>query len=562
MISIETIRAQLARKKIDALIVTRNNMFLGQDIRDDENKIRALCGFSGSAGTLLIMADKVYLLVDGRYELQAARETVGKQIEVVVLAGGETLADWMQAHLPRGIKIAYNPWCHAISEVDYWKRALRRFEFAEDEDQLTGALLSDVPAEIFEHKLEFAGVSMDEKISYLTEFIREHEIDAYFLCAADSVSWLLNLRSDALPDTPVIRAFALVNRQGEVSLFTADFNKLAQELKAYKGGKVGVAYSQTPRRVYSLMKKLDIWVENLPNPVQKWKAVKNPVEISGMEKAHQRDGLALVKFLSRLENNFEGEDELSVVQKLYRLRAEGENFYGNSFETIAGFGSNGAVVHYQPNAETNLSLKAGSLLLLDSGAQYFDGTTDVTRTVALGQPQPEMIRDFTTVLKAHIALASTRFPQGTTGQSLDAVARSRMWKEGLDYKHGTGHGVGCFLNVHEGPQSISLRSSSAPLEENMVLSIEPGCYHEGKYGIRIENLVRVCRDGESKSGTPLFKFKALTLVPIDKSLIDKYLLDQEELAWLNSYHREVLQAYAEQLSGEEKTWLEKACAPL
>ena len=556
------LQQQLAAQKLDACIITRNNQFLGQDILPEENRLQRLTGFSGSAGNLLVFRDRAFLFTDGRYELQAARETDPEQVEVVI-TNGQSLGSWLQNHTEsQKLRIAFNPWCHTVSETDFWKRTLKNIEFVEDAGLLSAALLSAKECNIFEHDIEFAGISMDEKIADLTEFMRQNKLDAFLLTACDSVSWLLNLRSDCLPDTPIVRAFAFINALGEVSLFTTDFTKLESELKNYKNRTVGMDCKRSPRALFSLMKKHKIWIENLPDPVQNRKAVKNPVEISGLRKAHLRDGAAVVRLLIWLEQNYNGQTELDVVKKLHDLRAAETNFFSNSFETIAGFAANGAIVHYQPLETTSLKLASGSLLLLDSGAQYLDGTTDITRTIALGSPEPEMIRDFTVVLKAHIALASACFPDGTPGLALDAIAREPLWKCGKNYTHGTGHGVGFFLNVHEGPVSISSRNALTPLAENMITSIEPGYYKENAYGIRIENLARVTRHNSPDFEIPMLCFETLTFVPLDKKLIDKYLLSEEERTWLNNYHRQVFERIAPLLNEAEKDWLRNACAPL
>lgn len=548
----------IKEKGYDAFIVTRNNMFLGQDILPEENKLRALTGFSGSAGNLLVFPDRAVLFVDGRYELQAAREVDAAKIEVVVTR--ESIATWLQNNVFENLKIAYNPWCHSVGETDYWNRILKRFNFVEDKENLLGIRPADKECNIFEHDVRFAGISMDEKISMLTPYIQKNKCDAYFLAACDSVSWLLNLRSNCLPDTPILRAFALISAQGEVSLFANDFTKLREELANYNGKTIGMAYNNTPRAVFSLMKEQNIWVENVANPILNWKAVKNPVELDNVRQAHRRDAVAVCSFLHWLEQNAAGKTELDIVEKLYAFRKQGQNFFSNSFETIAGFAENGAVIHYQPTEETNLTLKDGSLLLLDSGAQYYDGTTDITRTVAVGTPSREMADDFTTVLKAHISLSSALFPEGTSGQTLDVLSRSLLWRQGKDYNHGTGHGVGFFLNVHEGPQSISSRSSQTPLQPGMIVSIEPGYYRAGHYGIRIENLVEIQTAGTE---TPMLCFRPLTLVPLDKRLINKYLLTEQETAWVNDYHSRVWTEISPLLDNQNvRNWLKDACTPL
>ncbi len=556
------LQQSLKDNKIDACIITRNNQFIGQDILPEENRILQLSKFSGSAAKMLVFQDKAILFTDGRYALQAPQQTAGMNIEVII-TNGESLGTWMQKNLNKiPMRITYNPWCHTVSETDYWKRVLRNISFIEDENLLSDSLLSTKEYNIFEHSIEYAGISMDEKISMLTTFMQEHQLDGFIITACDSASWLLNLRSDCLPDSPIIRAFAFINALGEVSLFTNDFSKLENELKKYKNKNIGLDCKHSPTAIFRLMKKHKIWIENIFDPIQNWKAIKNPIEISNLQKAHIRDGLAVTRFLIWLEKNYQGKTELDIVAKLNEFRQSGENYFSNSFDTIAGYASNSAIIHYHPTENTNLSLQADSLLLLDSGAQYLDGTTDVTRTIALGSPSNEMIRDYTLVLKSHIALANAYFPEGTTGLSLDAIARAPLWKHGKDYSHGTGHGVGFFLNVHEGPCSISSRNANTPLSEHMITSIEPGYYKENQYGIRIENLAQVVSISNDNLEQPTLGFKPLTLVPLDKKLIDRYLLNQDELVWLNNYHQTVFEKLSPLLNNQEQEWLQHACSAI
>ena len=554
--TIEELRKKLIKHNLDAYIVTRNNMFLGQDVLPEENKILELCGFSGSAGNLLVFRDKAFLLVDGRYELQATRQVDSSVFTVVCT--NDSIGSWIQNNVENPCTFGYDPWCHSVSEADYWNKALKRHTFREDENNLLGLRISEHPFNIFEHDIEYAGISVEEKISYLTDFMKKNSLDAFFIAECDAVSWLMNLRSDALPDTPLIRAFALVDKEGDISLFTSDMQKTENELARYKGLNIGLSFSHTPKKIHTIMKNHRVWTNNLPDPVQDWKAVKNPVELSGFQKCHLRDGIAVVRFLHWLENNWQQTDELGVVQKLHDFRAADKNFYSNSFETIAAFAENGAVVHYTPSPQSNKKLTAGSVLLLDSGAQYCDGTTDVTRTIAIGNVPREIAESFTQVLKAHIAAATALFPEKTPGCALDALSRAQLWRFGKDYKHGTGHGVGHFLNVHEGPHSLSPRSCSVPLKAGMVTSIEPGYYQENAYGIRIENLYHI----EPAETSPMLKFEPLTLIPIDKRLINKYLLNKQEINWLNDYHKLVFSRLSKEAPSELSDWLREACSPL
>lgn len=557
--TLSELRQQMEKHGYDAYILTRNNMFLGQDVLPAENKLREITGFSGSAGSLITTAERAFLLVDGRYELQAAQEVDTAQIQVVCT--NESLGTWMSNNFLTPLKIAYNPWCHSINETDYWQRILKKHSFIEDNAEIAGNRICGKECSIFEHDIEFCGISTEEKISYLTSFIAQNELDAYFIADCDAVSWLLNLRSDCLPDTPVLRAFALVDKDGEVSLFTSDMRKIETEIAAYKGRTIGLAYAKTPKKVQTLMKNHKIWLENLPNPIDNWKAAKNQVELDGIQKAHIRDGIAMVNFLYWLEQNWQNQDELGIVAQLRKFRAAQKNFYSDSFGTIAAFGPNGAIVHYQPSDTTNRRLEPGSVLLLDSGAQYYDGTTDITRTIALGTPDEEIINSFTQVLKAHIAVADAYFPDKTPGCALDALARAQLWKFGKEYHHGTGHGVGCFLSVHEGPFSLSTKNSQ-PLSAGMVSSIEPGYYKEGSYGIRIENLAYTANVNIPELPEAMLKFEPLTMVPLDKRLINKYLLTAAEIKWIDNYHAMVYQKLHAFLENDTAQWLQQACAPL
>lgn len=559
--TLDEIALLLKNKNWDAYIVPHNNTFIGQDILPEENKIMELCGFSGSAGTLLIMQNKTFLLVDGRYNIQAQKETSASSVEVVCTS--ESIGSWLQQNIKYPLTIAYNPWHHSISEVDFWHRTLIRHNFVEDNEQILGSSLSSKEADIFEHRIEFSGISSDEKLSYLTQYIQENHLDAFLLCEPDSVSWLLNLRSDILPYTPIFRAFALIDKDGNTSLYQQDFNKLEDELSALKNKIIGLSPNHTPQKINSIIKQCKILKSNHHNPVEKWKSIKNPIEIDGFKKSHIRDGVALCKFLYWLDNNWQNQTELSVVEKLYELRSQEQNFYKNSFATIAGFGSNGAIVHYQPNEQTNLSLSGGNILLLDSGAQYFDGTTDVTRTIAIGNVTSQKIKDsFTQVLKAHIAAANTIFPPQTSGSIIDGIARSQLWQFGKDYAHGTGHGVGHFLNVHEGPFSLSQRRNNIALEVGQITSIEPGYYVEDEYGIRIENLYYISAMNNPEYPKPMLCFVPLTLVPIDKRLINKYLLNKQEICWLDQYHKFVFEQLIDSLPAEIQPWFAEACSPL
>lgn len=554
----------LKKHKLDAFLVSRNNLFLNQDVRDDENLIMQLTGFSGSAGTLLIMPEKNILFIDGRYALQAPQEVDSKKVEIVCTSQ-TSLHTWINQNL-KNKKVGYNPWCWNINDI-------LAFDAPEMKPETNFLPVSQTtkPANIFEHEIEFCGQSREEKITLLSQYLIEKNLQAYFISASDSVSWLLNLRSDILPETPIFRAFALVDSKRHIWVFADNikpghlaekitflsFSELPARLKKFKKQNVGADFNQTSAALYAVAKEYNLYLKHIPDFCQERKAIKNSCELQGIRNAHLRDGVAVCKFLYWLEQNWQGKTELDIVHKLHEYRSKQTNYISESFTTIAATGSNGAIVHYTPTTQSNKQLEADNLLLIDSGAQYLDGTTDITRTIALGNISPEMSDDFTLVLKAHINLSSAIFPEKTTGARLDALARTVLWKEGKNYDHGTGHGVGCFLNVHEGPQYISSKCNQ-PFVSGLVSSIEPGYYLENKYGIRIENLVEV-----SASEYPNFLcFKNLTLVPIDKRAINKYLLNDEEITWLNIYHQEIFEKISPYLNSTEKEWLKTACSPL
>ena len=561
---IQEIREKMKQNGVEAYVVAHGNRFIGQDILESEHKLKALCGFSGSAGIAAVTVDKVFLLVDGRYELQARLETNAEEITVVdMMPRFKSVCDLLAEEKIE--RIGYDAWCHSVAEMEFLKRRYRNLVFVDVGDFM--GLDNTLPVQSQVRDVQFAGMSREEKCRSVMDELAECAADYMLLTSADSVSWLLNLYARDLPCSPIVRAFALISKGGEVTLF-ADNLHADLPVKSWAvfaafmqnaGGKT-IAYDAhtTPEKIKKLA-NAEAFLFKTQDVCALQKAEKNAVELQGMINCHIRDGAAVVKFFAWLEDNWQGKTELDVVAKLHQFRAEQEYFFGESFETIAGSGANGAIVHYKPTEKSNAALKENSLLLLDSGGQYFDGTTDITRTVILGEPTAEMIADFTTVLKAHIDLAMARFPVGTSGAKLDVLARAKLWANGADYKHGTGHGVACFGNVHEGPISISVNGSDYGFKANMVTSDEPGIYKEGQYGIRIENL-QYTAPLEDADG--FLKFIPLTKVPIDKKLIDKYMLSGDEQAWLNWYHQTVYTDLAPYLNAHERQWLEKACAPL
>ena len=558
--TLSAIQKKLKELGVEAYIVTYGNRFIGQDILPCEHKLKHLCGFSGSAGMLVILQDKALLFVDGRYELQARQEVDLNKITVI--NEEPTFVNVCSFLQEAGAEVVgYDGMSVSLAEekaVEELFESLNLMDFGDLTD-----LDCKTPVKVLERPLKYAGKSREEKLKAITALLKEYGADYYLLTAADSVSWLLNIYAEDLPCSPVVRAYALIDKKGKATLIGDNlqtdlpvwtFEHLSEWLD---NNNAEILYDEsiTPEGLVR-------WLENgydVCDICQMLKAEKNETELNGMIACHQRDGVALTKLLYWLQNNWQGKTELDVVQKLHELRQEQDLFFEESFETIAGAAENGAIVHYQPTEKSNRRLQKDNLLLLDSGGQYLDGTTDVTRTVALGMPSADMVHDFTLVLKGHIALAKAMFPLNTCGMRLDILARAPLWQEGKDFKHGTGHGVGCFGNVHEGPNRISSGGSTYGFKPNMVTSIEPGYYKENAYGIRIENLYYT---KETAQNSGFLEFALLTLVPIDKRLIDEYLLDAGERDWLNAYHRKVYNSLAACVNDDEKKWLKESCSPL
>lgn len=543
-----------------AVFIGYGNRFIGQDILPQEHKLKYLCGFTGSDGAVVITQNEVFLFVDGRYELQARQEVDLEKTEVVNLVPGlNGICDFLQKKKIK--KLIYDGWCVSDCEIRKCKTDYPQIEFVEECRLLN--LDKQDKIEVKERSEVYAGKTRDEKLSEQIRQLQLKQADFCLITAADSVSWLLNIYARDLPYSPVVRAYALVGADGSYNLIGDNLETVLPVMSfaeferwlSGQNGKILYDAESIPAHLKALIKK----GEPCADYCFYAKARKNKTELDGMINCHKRDGAALVKLLCWLQKNSQGKTETDIVSKLHEFRQEQSLFFSESFATISGAAENAAVVHYQPTLKTNRRLEQNNLLLLDSGGQYLDGTTDVTRTVALGKPTAAMVHDFTLVLKGHIGLASAKFPKKTSGSQLDALARAPLWQEGKDFKHGTGHGAACFGNVHEGPYRISPNAPSRlPLQfSNIVTSIEPGYYKENAYGIRIENLyyTRETPDDEN-----FLEFVPLTLVPIDKSLIDVYLLNREERAWLNNYHQKVYGCLAACVNDEEKKWLAEACS--
>ncbi len=503
-------------------LITLNNQFLNLDVLDEENEILKQTGFSGSNATFLKGKNKSYLFTDRRYELQAKKEIKDKSIEVVF----EKFQTWLFANDIKD-KIYYNPWCHSVEEVNFFGKNF--VAKAKEPDYL-------IDREPFEYETQYAGEPACNKVLEIVEKLEAKKLDAYIITDATDVSWMLNLRSGVLPYSPVFRAFAIVNKNGVVQLFNHP-----KQMRKYKT--VGFADTKTPAIFLKYIK--DYKCPHFPLGHERWR--KSELEIQGFKNAHIKDGVAITKLLYWIYNTKTSKTELEIANKLHKLRLEQNGFYKESFASIVASAQNSALPHYQP-CEKKSDKIAKDILLIDVGAHYFGGTTDMTRTIHMGKPTSEQIKHFTLALKGHIELACQRFPLGTTGQQIDILARRHLLNEGLDYRHGTGHGVGNFLCVHEGP-FISQRNPST-ITENIVTSIEPGVYFEGEYGIRIENLYRTKLE---KNG--MLAFENLTFVPLDMSLINFELLSEAEASFVKEYQKEVYKKIGKFLNSKEKEWL-------
>ena len=585
------LRGELSRRRLDGTVVPHADEHQGEYVPACAERLAWATGFTGSAGTAVVLAERAALFVDGRYTLQAAAETEGRGIEVVALAD-RSIEDWLAETLSPSQRLGCDSRLLTGAGRKRLAAACARAgaELVAEASNAVDAVWAGRPpppiAPVVAHDIAFAGRSAAEKRAALADELAKAGTDAAVITLPDSLAWLLNLRGGDVAHTPLALGYAILDRDGGVDLFM-DARKLTPGLAGHLGNAVQVrppdalgaalrALGEAGKTVRADPATASAWVlDELAaggaalvegrDPCVLPKATKNPVELAGMRAAHRRDGVALVRFLHWLAGHAaSGElSELAAADRLEALRREGEHFRGLSFPTISGAGANGAIVHYRVRRDSDRRLEPGSLYLVDSGAQYLDGTTDVTRTLAIGTPDAEMRDRFTRVLKGHIAVATARFPVGTRGSQLDPLARLALWRAGIDYDHGTGHGVGSYLGVHEGPQRIAKLGADVALEPGMVVSNEPGYYKAGAYGIRIENLVVVSELGRPEGGErDLLGFETLTRAPIDRALIEPALLEAGEIAWLDAYHANVGAALAPLLDAPAANWLAAATAPL
>jgi Xaa-Pro aminopeptidase len=584
------LRAELKRRGLHGFVIPRADEHQGEYVPLRANRMAWLTGFTGSAGMVVVTLDAAAIFVDGRYTLQV-RQEVDETLFAYRSLTDEFHGDWAAAQLSAGQKLGFDPWLVTTGWVERMRNALARTgaELIAVDDNAVDAVWHDQPPAplglVVPHPVEFAGRTSAEKRADLAAELKAGRTRAAVLTQPDSIAWLLNIRGSDVPCTPLPLSFAVLHDTGEVDLFI-DGRKLAPGLATHLGNQVAVrppeelgpalddlgAAGATVRVdpataavwVFDRLHGAGAKVERDTDPCVMPKACKNPVELDGTRNAHRRDGGAMVRFLSWLDREAPagGLDEITGAERLLEFRRAVPHFRDQSFETISGAGPNGAIVHYRVNPATNRRIERDSLYLLDSGGQYLDGTTDITRTIAVGTPSAEMKRRFTLVLKGHIALATAVFPRGTNGAQLDALARSPLWAHGLDYDHGTGHGVGSFLSVHEGPARIAKVPNTVALLPGMILSNEPGYYKTGAYGIRIENLIVVREVAVPGAERPMLGFETITLCPIDRRLVEVDLLTAAERDWLNAYHTRVRTALSPDLPTDERAWLDQATAPV
>jgi Xaa-Pro aminopeptidase len=584
------IRKAMAAQGLDGFVVPHEDEHQNEYLPPANDRLAWATGFTGSAGAAVILRDKAAVFVDGRYALQVRDQVDGGLFEVRDLVEGGVPA-WLEATLSAGQTIGYDPRLHSPDALDRLRAAAAKagaaLKAAEPNplDLAWGPERPPQPmAPVVPHPLAYAGEASADKRARIGAALEDHGVDAAVLTAPASIAWLFNIRGGDVIRSPLPLGQAILNADGSAALFL-DPAKVSPELPAWLGNGVSLEPPQAlagalaalkGRKVlidpglssawyFETLKAAGAEVKPGADPTALPRACKNAVEIEGARRAHLRDGAALTRFLhwAATEAQASLPDEPAIVAKLESFREATGALKDLSFDTIAGAAANGAIVHYRPTTRLAKTLVPGSLLLVDSGAQYLDGTTDVTRTIAIGTPTAEMRQRFTLVLKGHLALARVRFPAGTSGSALDVLARAALWSAGLDYDHGTGHGVGSYLGVHEGPQRISKAPSTVALRPGMIVSNEPGYYKEGAYGIRIENLQSVTEAEPIPGGErPMLGFETLTLAPIDRNAIDKALLTTEETAQLDAYHARVLAAVGPLVDAEVRAWLEAACAPL
>ncbi len=583
------LREQMAKDGLDGFVVPICDEHMSEYVGDYAQRLAWLTGFGGSAGSAVVLKDKAAIFIDGRYTIQVRDQVDGNLYEYVGTAD-QSVIDWLGANAPEGSTIGYDAWLHTQDWVRSAEKKLTKQKAKliavtanpidsvwEDQPEPSLAKLDVQPD-------EFAGKSAADKRADIAGWLKEEGLDATVIAALDSVAWAFNIRGKDISNTPVPRGYAIVKADGNAELFVApekltddvrvhlgnavalrDYSEFPDALSEYDGQKVGVDPERSVAAIFEQLAGAGATILKRRDPTILAKAIKNETEINGHKAAQARDGAALSQFLHWFAQEAPkgGHDELSVAAKLFEFRGQSDKLMDLSFRTISGAGPNGALCHYSVNEKTNREIETGTLYLVDSGGQYRDGTTDVTRTMAVGDPSAEMIKRYTQVLQGHIALATALFPKGTTGGQLDILARQYLWADGVDYAHGTGHGVGAYLSVHEGPQRIAAFGGfNEPLIAGMICSNEPGYYKTDAFGIRIENLILVEEREVPGAEQDMLGFETLTFAPLERCLIDVGILSDAQRQWVDDYHMQVLETVAPQLEGDALHWLEEQCAPL
>lgn len=588
---ITALRQELKNRNLDGFIIPRADEHQGEYVPPSAERLSWLTGFTGSAGLAIVLVDRAAIFIDGRYTLQV-KDEVPENLFTYRHLIQEPATDWIKQELGKDQILGFDPWLTTPNQLHRYRTAAEQAggSLVPVETNPVDAIWTNRPCppkgSIIAHGVKYTGKQSNEKRREIADTLKQLDQNAVILSAPDSIAWLLNIRGHDLPYAPQPLSFAILHDDGKVDWFV-DPDKPAVGLAQHLGegvkrfdpeelgdildnlgkhkARVRLSGDSDPEWIAERLRTAGASIATGQDPCQLPKAIKNETELEGMRNAHQRDGEALIRFLAWLDQAASDGTltELDAAKKLESCRRENPSLKGLSFATIAGAGPNGAIVHYRVTPATNRALESGSLFLLDSGGQYPDGTTDVTRTIAIGEPTDEMRENFTRVLRGHIAIATARFPVGTTGSQLDPFARRPLWEAGLDYDHGTGHGVGSYLNVHEGPQRISKAANSVALAPGMIISNEPGYYKTGEYGIRIENLVAVIEaDTQGAGDSPILGFETLTQAPIDRRLVVPELMETQEVAWLNGYHAWVRANQLPALDSETAVWLKTATTPV
>ena len=572
------LRKKMREFKIDAFLVPHNDMYFNEITAPYYNRLEWITGFTGSAGFAIIFERSAVIFTDGRYSIQIQKEVNHAYFKIEDIIKNSPFS-WLKANIKKNITLGFDPWLHSIKEVETQGLALKKFIEFKEVDNLIDQVWSVKPfenlAKPFLRPSKLSGNSAANKIKQIREKLKLNQGEGFILTCPDSICWLTNIRGHDVPNSPLMNGYAIVHHDNVCIYSTKEtyidnpidlrknvalkyFNDFFSDIR--KLTKVLFEPTTTPFILKKIFSLPGIKSEQVINPISLLNAIKNPTELKGAIRSHEKDGIALLRFVKWFKSTKITQlDEVSLVTMLEKIRKLEPSFYYNSFDTISATGSNGAITHYRVSLKSNKKIASSDLTLVDSGGQYLEGTTDLTRTLIKGRALTEHKFFYTKVLQGLIFLSKLSWPEGLTGRELDPLARYFLWEYNLDYQHGTGHGVGVFSNVHQGPQGIT-RLNEIPLKPGMILSIEPGIYLEGKLGIRLENLVYVKKNKKKPwQKREFLKFETLTLVPFEKNLIEKKLLSKDELRWLNFYHQNVYKKLGPHLPSNEKIWLSNAC---